>query len=127
MNIFSKQAEFLSAAEVPSGNSVNPIATALIEEEYNEWSAEDQYGRTGNHNDLKECLDLMYVCAQYMNESVGPEKATKLFEAIHANNMDKCVGGKLVKDANTGKVLKPKGFNKNAWKNDFTKILGKFE
>jgi len=94
------------------------MSTRLITEEYKELMAETQYYMNGNVNDLKECIDLMYVCAQYMNVCVGPDKAQKLFNAVHNNNMSKCTDGKLVKRED-GKVLKPEGFDKMGWLKEY--------
>lgn len=125
MNIFKKQAEFLTAGDVefPSKDAVlDDLVFMLIYEEFDELMAEDWYTETGNINELKECIDLMYACAQKMNHAVGPEKATQLFEVVHANNMSKCIEGKLVK-RDDGKILKPEGFDKDGWRSEFERIL----
>ena len=40
--------------------------------------------------------------------TIGPDKAKECWDALHQNNMSKCIGGKLVKRED-GKVLKPDG------------------
>jgi predicted HAD superfamily Cof-like phosphohydrolase len=118
----------MEAGEVPMDVGVvgvmNPAKMPfdLIEEEFNELQEEIPYCKAGNINDLKEAIDLIYVVCQYLNVQVGPEKAMSLFEAVHANNMDKCIDGKLVKRED-GKVLKPDGFDKYAWVKSFKEIL----
>ena len=127
MNIFKLQSDFLKAgdSEHPSRDvGLNELAKDLVQEEFDEWSNESFYTTWGNLNDLKEMCDLIYVCAQYMNTMVGADKATKLFEAIHNNNMDKCIDGKLSKRED-GKILKPPGFNKEGWVEPFQDILYK--
>jgi predicted HAD superfamily Cof-like phosphohydrolase len=114
MNIFELQAEFLKAGDIEHPAEYN--------EEYEEWTAEEPYKIDNNINDLKEMCDLIYVCAQYLNMAVGPEAATKLFLAVHGNNMGKCIDGKLVKRAD-GKILKPEGFDKESWRPVFKSIL----
>ena len=120
--IFEMQGEFLRAGEVkfPSNDSaLLDMSETLIYEEHIEFIAEIHT----DINKLKECCDLIYVAAQYLNVQVGPDKAVLLFRAVHANNMEKCVDGKLVKRED-GKILKPEGFNKMGWMVDFEKILG---
>ncbi len=122
-NIFEMQAEFLRAGEVefPVCGEL-PIATVLVDEEFEEWAGEQGYATNGNLNDLKEVCDLIYVAAQYLNESVGPEKAQQLFDAVHSNNMGKCIDGKLVKRED-GKIMKPDEFDKMGWVVPFEEIL----
>lgn len=129
MNIFEMQEEFLKSGELCckdwSPKRVNE-SKDQIHEEFNEWAFEKGFicdGRPSlrNINDLKECLDLMYVCAQYMNVNVGPEIAIKMLVALHENNMEKFPNGKCVK-SESGKVLKPEGFNKTGWKPEFLKL-----
>lgn len=125
-SIFDTQAEFLTAGDVtfPAHDiPATQLATSLIQEEFNEWQEESPYAITKNKNDLKECIDLMYVCAQYLNQAVGPEKAQLLFDAVHKNNMDKCIEGKLVRSPE-GKILKPDGFDKLGYLPEFNKVLG---
>ena len=121
MSIFQQQAAFLAAGDVEFPLDFRGelhLAADLIDEEYAEWSFED-YGTT---EALKECIDLIYVAAQYMNQAVGPEKAQLLFDAVHADNMNKCVDGKLRKSPE-GKILKPEGYSK-IWDYEFWEILG---
>lgn len=109
MSIFHDQAEFLSAGEkhFPTENQQElDLSATLLEEEWKEWLEEDDYAFNGNSNDLKEVLDLIYVAAQYLNVRVGPNVAEELWNALHENNMSKCIDGKLVKRAD-GKILKP--------------------
>jgi len=109
MTIFHDQAEFMTAANKPLPNAdVNELdlSADLIEEEWIEWIDEEDYAISGNGNDLKETLDLIYVLAQYLNVRVGPDKAQQLWDGLHKNNMSKCVNGKLVKRSD-GKILKP--------------------
>ena len=121
-SIFEMQGEFLKAGDVkfPGDLSEIQMSENLVAEEYREFFLEEH----GDINKLKECCDLIYVAAQYLNVQVGPDKAVLLFRAVHANNMEKCVDGKLVKRED-GKILKPEGFNKMGWLPDFEKILTK--
>jgi len=126
-SIFDDQADFLAAGDVPIANpttELQDLSVNLIEEECEEFLAEPPYfpGSITNINDLKECIDLIYVAAQYMNIQVGPEKAQRLFNAVHTNNMSKCIEGKLVK-RDDGKILKPPGFDKNGWLPEFEEIV----
>lgn len=114
MSIFKDQAEFLTAGEkqYPTADSNElDLSACLVEEEYNEWVDEEDYAYLGNCNDIKEILDLIYVCAQYLNVRLGPEKAQELWDKLHENNMSKCINGKLVKRSD-GKILKPEGYEK---------------
>lgn len=126
-SIFHQQAEFLNAGDVPMSIGIThkdslELPLTLIKEEFKEMLAENAYTEEGNLNDLKECCDLIYVCAQYLNTAVGADKANALFNAVHNNNMEKCINGKLVKRED-GKILKPEGFNKNGWIPAFQEIL----
>jgi hypothetical protein len=114
MNVFHDQMEFLQAGDVEVGTlDAELLANELVKEEYHEFMLEEYYhhGQRGCEAAIKEALDLMYVTAQYLNVCIGPEKATKCWNALHANNMSKCVDGKLVKRED-GKVLKPGGYKK---------------
>jgi predicted HAD superfamily Cof-like phosphohydrolase len=122
MNVFELQREFTKAGDVEHPCGESHLAASLVEEEYNEWDAEQAYAETKNIDDLKEAVDLLYVVAGYLNAAVGPKKATGLFMAVHENNMEKCIEGKLVKGED-GKILKPEGFNKEGWVKPFFKIL----
>ena len=127
-NVFVDQYEFLQAGDVISNNPADGehLAFKLIEEEYSEFVHCDHYlhheteeGECGGDiNSLKECLDLIYVCCQYLNVTIGPDKAKECWDALHANNMSKCTNGKLVKRKD-GKVLKPEGYKKL----DLTSVL----
>ena len=110
ISFFHDQHEFLQAGDVVEGRNAERLAWTLIKEEFKELGEEDFYF-TGNTNAIKEALDLIYVCCQYMNATVGPDKAKECWDALHANNMSKCVEGKLVKRAD-GKVEKPDGYEK---------------
>ena len=114
--MFYDQWEFLQAGDVEVGTiKAEVLAANLMGEEFEEFRKEPLYN--AGHaavlgvNTIKEALDLMYVTAQYLNVTIGPEAATKCWDALHANNMSKCIGGKLVKRAD-GKVMKPDGFKK---------------
>jgi hypothetical protein len=122
MNVFQLQREFTKAGDVEHPCKDHRLPSNLVCEEYDEWIDEDPYFLNGNLNDLKEMVDLLYVAAGYLNAAVGAEKAAKLFEAVHSNNMDKCIDGKLVKRED-GKILKPEGFNKMGWVEPFKDIL----
>lgn len=126
-SIFHLQQEFLLAGDVKTalgitGKDELELALTLINEERDELAAEEAYTENGYVEDLKECIDLIYVCAQYLNTAVGADKANALFTAVHNNNMEKCIDGKLVKRED-GKILKPEGFNKHGWKLAFNTIL----
>lgn len=114
-SIFHDQQEFLQAGDVEVGTyNSEVLASNLIFEEFEEFSEEPHYLERrleGNTNAIKEALDLMYVTAQYLNVTIGADKAYQCWQALHANNMSKCTEGKLVKRAD-GKVEKPDGFKK---------------
>jgi predicted HAD superfamily Cof-like phosphohydrolase len=112
-SVFHDQYEFLQAGDVEQFTSKSEqLAFNLIEEEYCEFINTDSYlGEYANSEAIKEALDLMYVTAQYLNVTIGPDKAKLCWDALHANNMSKCVEGKLVK-RDDGKVEKPDGFKK---------------
>jgi len=118
MSIFHDQATFMKAA----GNTYPEcctkdmlvLADTLVKEEFKELVNEVlSYVDTDhlNVNEVKETLDLIYVAAQKLNTLIGPDKALACWDALQANNMSKCVEGKLVK-AENGKVLKPSGYKK---------------
>lgn len=111
-SMFHDQYEFLQAGDVPVGTERAEILAAnLVEEEFDEWMDEPMYLDEGCINAIKEALDLMYVTAQYLNVTIGPDKAKECWDALHANNMSKCTNGKLLKRED-GKVLKPEGYEK---------------
>ena len=119
-SVFHDQYEFLQAGDVETGTEESvKLAVSLMSEEWNEWWKEPQYVKTKNINDIKEALDLIYVTAQYLNVSIGPDKAKECWDALQANNMSKCIDGKLVKRED-GKVLKPEGYKKL----DLSEVLG---
>jgi len=104
-DIIKLNSKFLVAGEVEcqtiNADDLNN-AYNLIEEEKEEFDLEYPFvdingANVDNINELKECIDLMYVLAQFMNQSVGPEIAGKMFDAVHANNMDKFPGVKCIK------------------------------
>lgn len=121
MSIFHDQYEFLQAGDVPCGTfDAEKLASKLIFEECDELSLEAYYLlEPKNINTIKEALDLMYVTAQYLNVTIGPDKAKECWDALHANNMSKCTDGKLIKRED-GKVLKPEGYKKL----DLSEVLG---
>ena len=124
-SLFADQEEFMKAGDAAIAStevSAEMLAVELIEEEFEEFMDENCYLSTGNLNSLKEAIDLIYVCCQYMNTVVGAEKAQKLWDTVHAHNMSKTQGGKLIKRAD-GKILKPEGFDKEAWVKGFLAIL----
>jgi predicted HAD superfamily Cof-like phosphohydrolase len=129
MNTFEMNAEFLIAGEVKfpdNSDKAQRLCYELIEEEYAEYETEPHFEKGGEStwNELKECIDLMYVLSQKLNFAVGPEKAQLLFDAVHKNNMSKFPGGKAIKNKQ-GKILKPEGFDKLAWMKDFKIIINK--
>lgn len=107
MSIFHDQYQFLKAAGAEEGTlKAEELASELINEEYDEFKNELFYlGRWQNHDTIKEALDLIYVTCQYLNVTIGPDKAAECWKALHDNNMSKCIDGKLVKRED-GKVLK---------------------
>lgn len=112
MSVFHDQEEFLKAANANEISLANErVASKLINEEFEELMEEGFYLNNPSHNQnaIKEALDLMYVLAQYLNVTVGADKAKELWDLLHKNNMSKCVGGKLIKRED-GKVLKPEGY-----------------
>lgn len=112
MSIFHDQYEFLQAGDVEQFTvRAEELAYDLIEEEWEEMRLEPTWFTEGGTNLLKEALDLMYVTAQYLNVTIGPDKAKECWDALHANNMSKCTNGKLLKRED-GKVLKPDGYKK---------------
>lgn len=116
-SLFHDQHEFLQAGDVPVGTfDAEKLASKLIEEEVKELMDEPYYfyqfhKLRGVHAPIKEALDLMYVTAQYLNVTIGPDKAKECWDALHQNNMSKCTNGKLLKRED-GKVLKPEGYKK---------------
>ena len=125
-SVFHDQYEFLQAGDVPVGtHGAEVLASNLIFEEFEEFSVEpayldDNYAvDSRNINTIKEALDLMYVTAQYLNVTIGPDKAKECWDALHQNNMSKCTNGKLLKRED-GKVLKPEGYKKL----DLSEVLG---
>ena len=122
MSIFHDQYRFLQAGDVPVGTlKAEKLADRLMREEYREFRYEAYYFDEVNdtHEIIKEALDLMYVTAQYLNVTIGPDKAKECWDALHANNMSKCTDGKLIKRED-GKVLKPEGYKKL----DLSEVLG---
>ena len=113
MSVFHDQQEFLQAGDVEVGTLVaEQLAWSLVQEEFSEVEGEAPYlSSKGSANCIKELLDLMYVTAQYLNVTIGADKAYQCWQALHTNNMSKCTNGKLVKRAD-GKVEKPDGFKK---------------
>jgi predicted HAD superfamily Cof-like phosphohydrolase len=112
MSVFHDQEEFLKAANSNERSLTNErVASKLINEEFEELMDEGLYfnNPSYNQNAIKEALDLIYVTAQYLNVTVGADKAKELWDLLHKNNMSKCVGGKLIKRED-GKVLKPEGY-----------------
>lgn len=110
--MFYDQWQFLQAGDTAVGTRrAERLAYDLMEEEWDELERELKWYWEDNPNMIKEALDLMYVTAQYLNVTIGPEAATKCWDALHANNMSKCIEGKLVKRAD-GKIMKNDGFKK---------------
>ena len=120
-SVFHDQYEFLQAGNVPLGTfDAELLASKLIFEEWEELNVAAYYlPESKNINAIKEALDLMYVTAQYLNVTIGPDKAKECWDALHANNMSKCTNGKLLKRED-GKVLKPEGYKKL----DLSEVLG---
>lgn len=111
-SLFDDQYEFLQAGDVElKTEKAVDLAIKLMSEEWQEWWAEPSFIKAGNVNDIKEVLDLIYVACQYLNVTIGPDKAKECWDALHTNNMSKCIDGKLVKRAD-GKVEKPEGYKK---------------
>jgi predicted HAD superfamily Cof-like phosphohydrolase len=109
-SMFHDQQEFLSAGDVEGfTDDAELLAARLMREEYTEWSEELYYYFQDSHDSIKEALDLMYVTAQYLNVTIGADKAKECWDALHKNNMSKCINGKLVKRKD-GKVLKPESY-----------------
>ena len=110
MSLFHDQYEFLQAGDVEQFTvQAEELAYDLIEEEWEEMRLEPVWFMEGGTNLVKEALDLMYVTAQYLNVTVGPDKAKEAWDALHQNNMSKCHKGKLLKRED-GKILKPEGY-----------------
>ena len=111
-SVFHDQYEFLQAGDVEQFTvQAEELAYDLIEEEWEEMRLEPMWFMEGGTNLVKEALDLMYVTAQYLNVTIGPDKAKECWDALHQNNMSKCTNGKLLKRED-GKVLKPEGYKK---------------
>ena len=124
--LFQDQEAFMKAGDATRNSTDRKdevLAVTLIEEEFEEFMDEPAFIPNNNINSLKECIDVIYVCCQYMNTVVGSKKAQKLWDVVHAHNMSKCQNGKLVKRED-GKVMKPHGFDKKAWIKEFNEILG---
>lgn len=120
-SLFHDQNDFLKAGNVEIGTiTAEALADRLISEEYRELSDEPYYtDDPTNFNTLKEALDLIYVTCQYLNVTIGPDKALECWNLLHNNNMSKCIDGKLVKRAD-GKIEKPEGYKKA----DLSEVLG---
>ena len=119
-SVFHDQYEFLQAGDVEQFTvQAEELAYDLIEEEWEEMRLEPVWFMEGGTNLVKEALDLMYVTAQYLNVTIGPDKAKECWDALHQNNMSKCTNGKLLKRED-GKVLKPEGYKKL----DLSEVLG---
>ena len=110
-SVFHLQSQFLQASGLSKYNlGAESLARKLVAEEAQElaesgWLIQEE----PDYNAAKEACDLIYVVAQYLNVTIGADAALDLYKAVHANNMSKCVNGKLVKRAD-GKVLKPEGY-----------------
>lgn len=120
-SLFHDQYEFLKAGDADGINLYNEkLANSLVSEEYQELQNEPFYldPRYDDINTIKEALDLIYVTCQYLNVTIGPDKALACWDALQQNNMSKCIDGKLVKRED-GKILKPEGYQKL----DLTEIL----
>lgn len=119
-SLFHDQMKFLQAGDVEVGTAPSEqLAFNLVEEEYCEFINTGRYlWEYSDSEAIKEALDLMYVTAQYLNVTIGADKALACWNALQANNMSKCVDGKLVKRED-GKILKPEGYQKL----DLTEIL----
>jgi predicted HAD superfamily Cof-like phosphohydrolase len=113
MSIFHDQDKFLQAGDVEKFTlEAEKLANTLIAEEYLELQEEAFFFNDQDPTDtIKEALDLIYVTAQYLNVTIGPDKAKECWDALQENNMSKCVDGKLVKRED-GKILKPEGYKK---------------
>jgi len=113
VSIFHDQDKFLQAGDVEKFTlEAEKLANNLITEEYLELQEEAFFFNDQDPTDtIKEALDLIYVTAQYLNVTIGPDKAKECWDALQENNMSKCVDGKLVKRED-GKVLKPEGYKK---------------
>lgn len=93
-------AEFNTAIEVQPSFDYGD----LICEEYDEWiKAED-----GSENELKECVDLIYVLISHCLQNGWD--VNEAFRRVHASNMTKFDdNGKPVRNE-TGKVIKGKNY-----------------
>jgi hypothetical protein len=125
------QAEFLRAGDVkyPHKDGLEfptiedlKLPLKLMVEEYVEFFEEISF-RPSSISACKEAIDLIYVTAQYLNQLLGPDKANTLFNAVHKNNMSKCIKGVLVKRED-GKIMKPEGFDKQGWLKDYDNECG---
>lgn len=113
-SLFHDQYEFLKAGDATGISLENEkLANDLVEEEFHEMQAEPYYLNPDydDSNTIKETLDLIYVLCQYLNVTIGPDKALECWNALQTNNMSKCVDGKLVKRED-GKILPPEGYQK---------------
>lgn len=112
MSIFHDQNAFLDAGDVEKFTlAAERLAFELIKEEVEELGQEPYYMAWPEPNAIKEVLDIIYVAAQYLNVTIGPDKALAAWQALHENNMSKCVDGKLIKRKD-GKIMKPEGYQK---------------
>ena len=92
-SVFHDQMEFLQAGDVEQFTTESEmLAFRLIEEEHAEFVNTDEYIEFSDSEAIKEALDLMYVTAQYLNVTIGADKAKEAWDALHANNMSKCFG-----------------------------------
>lgn len=113
MSVFHDQYKFLEAGDATARTYDNEVlALDLIQEETEELMNEDWVYNAKPDlaiNAIKEALDVMYVTAQFLNVTIGPDKALECWEALQANNMSKCVEGKLRKRED-GKIMKPEDY-----------------
>jgi predicted HAD superfamily Cof-like phosphohydrolase len=127
MKVFKDQLQFMTAGDIKEASDSKvdrKMALDCVVEEYQEWINEVKLnGGEPSIDELKEMIDLIYVCAQYLNVCIGSDIAVMLWDTVHEHNMSKLVDGKVRKRAD-GKVLKPEGFDKYAWVEKFKTIMG---
>lgn len=110
-SVFHKQNELMEAAQLLKHTyEAEELANRLVEEEYKEFTNTYYIMNSATTYEerahtVKEAIDLIYVTCQYLNATIGPDKAEKAFNIVHENNMLK-VGSKKRED---GKLLKPEG------------------
>jgi predicted HAD superfamily Cof-like phosphohydrolase len=110
MSIFNDQHEFMRLAEQtidkPDESQFNRYIHH-IEEEWNELKEADQASDVVAT--LDALADIIVVSAGALISIVGKDRAQAVFDAVHAANLRKVVGGRV--DRSDGQIGKPAGWH----------------